>query len=391
MPEHNADETRKEAQAAADEVRDAHRDKAAGDREEFARRGSAPRQSPRARSRNDKQDRKQDRKEDRTVPRPIRSTDDAPKEPPKEPKVLPPPDETDLPHQIMQRRHEEFMQRQYAAFKPVDGNWDDPEFLASQEDHMKKMAAWAAEEPVRNPLQVDAPKKDPTDNVRISAQTSAEQHPQWIGPVDPPGARRKIETVVTDPSQNQVAHPVGELAQTNANVLAEALAATPLVAKLLDRIDQLEKKLDKDKGVGASQQWEANTTRPSYQPAKYLKHYRNEVSPNKVYYRGTFNKDRDRFEYDREVHGEAIRFTNSHFYAEEPWQVEIMDWAMKHPSVHPVSGQVVGGDPAIWVDDDSADAIPCPECLGTENPKWYASPSKLAEHRRTAHGIGVEV
>lgn len=295
----------------------------------------------------------------------------------------------------MLRQGAAYSERAQAVFRPVDGtDWDDPEFEHARDDYAKSMAKLAREEPVESPLMVDNPadhkRREAPPVTTVRPETIDQQTPHIVDVQPVPGSRLKVETVSTDPSVVQVQRPVGQIAQDNADDF-EALAATmPGVASMLKRLADLEEQV-KAKDQSGSAVYVRQTERPAWIPEKYLKHYRHDTQPMLRVYMAVYDEERDKYVDDKSTQGEYIQFHNGHFFAETPEQVAILDWKMNHPSHHPTTGQVIGGDPGIYVDDESPDVIYCPDCLATGEKTPFASATKLAAHRRATHRIGVEV
>ncbi|HEX5498083.1 MAG TPA: hypothetical protein VFX03_02610 [Thermomicrobiales bacterium] len=121
----------------------------------------------------------------------------------------------------------------------------------------------------------------------------------------------------------------------------------------------------------------------AWQPKKFLVHYRNDVQPKKRIVRRSVNKATGRLYDDPSAKGETIEFINGHFFATEQWQVDQLEWMRDHP-LFDANGGVIGGDPAIWVDEGDDDVLYCPEC---NNP--FASAKKLMAHRKATHHVAA--
>ena len=112
---------------------------------------------------------------------------------------------------------------------------------------------------------------------------------------------------------------------------------------------------------------------------KYLKHYRNDVDPNKEYLELDMDTSLPQANPKR---GSYIRFRRGHFFATTENQVKQLDWMMSRPSVNPETGEIVGGDSNIY-EDDGNNVGRCP--YGCEA---YFIPGSNAHkaHMKNAHG-----
>lgn len=117
------------------------------------------------------------------------------------------------------------------------------------------------------------------------------------------------------------------------------------------------------------------------QPAKYLKHYRNDVSPDITIQRRQYEPESDSL--GAVLKGERMQFRRGHFFATEQGEVDQLDWMMRHPSLDPLNpARVVGGNPNIY-EDDGRDLIQCVYCA----EPFVRGSNAYKSHLRASHGI----
>ena len=290
--------------------------------------------------------------------------------------------------------HAESLRRQHANFKPEAGiDWDDPEFQKAQ-------ATWAAEidrlshqRPTSQPGQPkadDLPDRKAVPPIRVVRPETLDQQTTQLNASTaasrPPGTGMadlaKVQVVATDPSEIQVQRPAGEVAQGNVD-MNDVLNLVPGLQGLIDNAVQAALEaagVSQKQKVAASAIYQQNPNTPKWKPDHYLKHYRNDVFPQKRYMRMHVNKETDRLFQDRIDLGEYIQFVNGHFFATDQRDVDQLEWIRTHPTHDRTGNTVIGGDPSIYVDDDSPDVLWCPECH-----KPFASITKLDAHRKATH------
>ena len=159
--------------------------------------------------------------------------------------------------------------------------------------------------------------------------------------------------------------------------LREVIAAQ--VKAALDAAGVSEKKI-----AAASNVYQINPNAPAWRPKAYLKHYRNDVFPQKRYIRMHVDHENDKLVQDRIDLGEYIQFANGHFFATDQRDVDQLEWMRTHPTHDRTGATVIGGDPSLYVDDESEDVLWCPECR-----KPFASASKMAAHRKATHNTSA--
>lgn len=140
---------------------------------------------------------------------------------------------------------------------------------------------------------------------------------------------------------------------------------------------------------------------PIVNQQKYIKHYRNDVSPNKVIFARTYVKETDslfrpsewstdakQYKHRDPLEGQTIQFRRGHFFATEQWQVDQLDWMIRNPQYDPHSSadnlKVIGGDPTIY-EDDGKSISGCPHC----GEPFIPGSNALKAHLRATHGVVV--
>jgi hypothetical protein len=118
----------------------------------------------------------------------------------------------------------------------------------------------------------------------------------------------------------------------------------------------------------------------TYQPPKYLKHYRHDLAPDKWIAKRTVNGDGSLGPIHK---GEYLKFRRGHFFAMLQEEVDQIEWMRSHPQFDPRdSSRVVGGDPAIY-ENDGKDLIKCQFC----DEYFVAGSNSYKSHKKAAHGI----
>jgi hypothetical protein len=144
----------------------------------------------------------------------------------------------------------------------------------------------------------------------------------------------------------------------------------------------------------------AETRERQYQsPAKYLKHYRCDTSPQLVIharsivdgkpYRPTkYNYLNKGWEDPDPLAGKRIQFRRGHFFATQQWEVDLVEWKMRNPSVDPNSGseapQIIGGNPSIYEDDGLSSVGLCEYGCGMS---FVPGSNAYKAHLKATHGI----
>lgn len=178
--------------------------------------------------------------------------------------------------------------------------------------------------------------------------------------------------------------------ETSATGSVETVAAAPLdVSSFMGTIDiaelvrqQVESALAADKRsrnetpvVEASQRGTGPVT-----PAKYLKHYRCDVSPDVIIQRRSVNSDGT---LGPVMKGERMVFRRGHFFATEQGEVDQLQWMMNHPQFDPLDpSRVIGGNPTIY-EDDGRDLIQCLHCTEV----FVRGSNAYKSHLRATHNI----
>lgn len=278
---------------------------------------------------------------------------------------------------------------------------DRPDPIEVEDDEVAKArAVWAAEidrlahqRPVPQPGQPkadDLPERKVAPPTRVVRPETLDQQTMQVDDASPfPGtgspATPKVQVVATDPSVIQVQRPAGEVAQGNAT-LDSILDIVPGLKDLI--ADQVKAALAQagvsEKKAAASPVYQLNPNLPSWRPKTYLKHYRNDVFPQKRYIRMHVDHENDKLVQDRIDLGEYIQFANGHFFATDQRDVDQLEWMRTHPTHDRTGATVIGGDPSLYVDDESEDVLWCPECR-----KPFASASKMAAHRKATHNTSA--
>lgn len=276
-----------------------------------------------------------------------------------------------------------------------------PEAIEVEDDEVEKArATWAAEierlsrqRVVSQPGQPkadDLPERKVAPPVKVVRPETLDQQTMQVDDASPfpgtgaPGSP-KVQVVATDPSVIQVQRPAGEVAQGNAT-LDSILDVVPGLKDLI--ADQVKAALAaagvSEAKAKASPVYQINPNLPQWRPGKYLKHYRNDVFPQKRYIRMHVDHDADKLVQDRIDLGEYIQFSNGHFFATDQRDVDQLEWMRTHPTHDRTGNTVIGGDPSIYIDDDSEDVLWCPECR-----KPFASATKMEAHRKATHSTSA--
>ena len=117
---------------------------------------------------------------------------------------------------------------------------------------------------------------------------------------------------------------------------------------------------------------------PYVEPPKYLKHYRNDKSPDIVIVVRSVNDG----VLGPVIKGKYIKFRRWHDFALTQEEVDFIEWLMSHPEMDPQNPEsVVGGNPSIY-EADGKDLVTCPHC----DELFVAGSNALKAHMRASHG-----
>lgn len=117
-------------------------------------------------------------------------------------------------------------------------------------------------------------------------------------------------------------------------------------------------------------------------PDRYLKHYRCDVAPDLNVTARNYNAAEDALE--GVIKGRRIIFRRGHFFATEQWQVDQIEWMMRHSSLDPGGTVVIGGNPTIY-EDDGKDLAKCAYC----DEVFVVGSNSFKSHLRATHGVSI--
>jgi hypothetical protein len=116
------------------------------------------------------------------------------------------------------------------------------------------------------------------------------------------------------------------------------------------------------------------------EPAKYLAHYRNDLSPDIQIQMRSINDDGSA---GSALRGRYIKFRRGHFFATKEDEVAFIEWLMRTPAFDPTdASRPMGGNPSIYV-SDGKDIVACLYC----NERFVAGSNAMKSHMRATHGI----
>lgn len=122
---------------------------------------------------------------------------------------------------------------------------------------------------------------------------------------------------------------------------------------------------------------------PTAPEFKHLGHYRNDVSPEIEVQELNMDADVPQLE---PIRGKYIRFRRGHFFAETENQKKQLDWMLDMAGHSADTTQSLGGNRAIWLDDDQDKIFYC--TAGCTPAEFHAaSEAKLKAHLRGVHGV----
>lgn len=123
---------------------------------------------------------------------------------------------------------------------------------------------------------------------------------------------------------------------------------------------------------------------PSAPAFNFLKHYRNDVSPEIEVQELDMSTDEPQL---NPIRGSFIRFRRGHFFAASENQVKQLDWMMNAPASSADGMRTIGGNPAIYEDDGEKLYYCTAGCPASEFVS--ASEKKYKAHMRAVHGVNA--
>lgn len=128
----------------------------------------------------------------------------------------------------------------------------------------------------------------------------------------------------------------------------------------------------------------ADTSLQYVPPAKFKKHYRNDVAPNlKIQELDMSSLDRDDRPQSNPISGRWIQFRSGHLHTNSDNVIRQIDYMMNRDMYAHDGEETVGGNPSIY-EDDGADiyrcAQGCTDFITASKASWKA-------HMRSVHGV----
>lgn len=118
--------------------------------------------------------------------------------------------------------------------------------------------------------------------------------------------------------------------------------------------------------------------KPVVEPARYLKHYRCDLSPDVTIVARAIEGGK----LGSVLKGKSIKFRRGHFFATTQEEMDQIEWMMTNPAFDPGdTDKVLGGMPSIY-EADGKELTSCPYC----DEMFVAGSNALKSHLRATHG-----
>jgi hypothetical protein len=171
------------------------------------------------------------------------------------------------------------------------------------------------------------------------------------------------------------------------SVLAEQFANNPAFSALVQQA--VTAQLQRMQGDGRHEQRFVEASQQSDAAVKpdfnYLKHYRNDASPELVIQELDMSKDRPQL---HPIPGRVIRFRRGHFFATTENQVQQIDTLTNTPSHSADQRNALGGIVGIYEDDGEV-LYHCSAGCGYDSFVPTSSHARYKAHMRAIHNVEV--